>query len=327
MVSTTFRHPFTVVAAGVIGAAVPLAAAVPVGQIHWSIQRDGSSADASRVQLTIESRWSASSRSTWSTDRPISDLQGLGPAQVTGSRGPVRFALVRAAGRLDCGGVAGRFVGRGACNFTADPGFAAYLQSAGIGRPGVQDSYSLTMSGVGRSLVEALDTVGYVKPDVDQLVAMGIHGVSEDYVRGLAQSGYRLKSADDLVAFRIHGVSLDYIRELAAIGPAFRTLTSDNLVAFRIHGAKPELVRAYAQQTRGQLDADDVVAMAIHGVSAPYIEEMRVLGYRDLTAGQLVQMRIHGVSPDYVRSLKRGGVAEISPEQLVRLRIAGYRPR
>ena len=64
----------------------PVAGATPE-QIEWSIQRDGSSADASRVQLTIESRWGRNSRSTWSNDRAIGDLQGLSPAQVTGARG------------------------------------------------------------------------------------------------------------------------------------------------------------------------------------------------------------------------------------------------
>ena len=222
-----------------VGAATAVPAAASVGQIEWTIERDGSSADASRVQLTIETRWAPNSRSTWSNDRPISDLQGLAPAQVTGARGPVRFALVREAGRLDCGGTAGDFRGSGTCSFSPDAGFAAYLQGKGIGTPDPEDSYSLMMSGVGRPLVEALDSIGYVRPNVDQLVAMGIHGVSDDYVRGLAGSGYRLKSADDLVAFKIHGVSLDYVRELAAIGPQLSHLDADDLVSMRIHGVSP----------------------------------------------------------------------------------------
>src|SRR5688572_1176356 len=191
MTAKILRHVLTIAGACAVAAASPVAGATP-GQIEWSIQRDGSSADASRVQLTIESRWSRNSRSTWSNDRAIGDLQGLSQAQVTGAPGPVRFALVREAGRLDCGGAAGHFRGSGSCSFTADPGFSAYLRSKGIGDPDPQDSYSLTMSGVGRRLVDAMDSIGYVRPKVDRLVAMGIHGVSEDYVRGLAQSGYRL---------------------------------------------------------------------------------------------------------------------------------------
>ena len=93
----------------------------PPGSIEWSIDRDGSSADGRKVQLTVESRWGGNSRSTWSNDRPVSDLQGLSAAQVAGSRGPVRFALVRDAGRLDCNGTAGSLTGRGACSFTVDP--------------------------------------------------------------------------------------------------------------------------------------------------------------------------------------------------------------
>ena len=44
------------------------------GNIEWSIAREGSRADASKVQLTIESHWGAGSSSVWSNDRPVSDL-------------------------------------------------------------------------------------------------------------------------------------------------------------------------------------------------------------------------------------------------------------
>ena len=159
-----------------------IAAAAQEGRIEWSIdrlQRDG------KVQLTIDSRWNANSHSTWSNDRAISELSGLGAGQVTGPRGPVSFALIREAGRLDCGGVAGNGRGSGACSFTPDAGFGSFLQSRGIGMPTARDAFSLTMSGVGRGLVDALDKGGFQRPDVDELAAMGIHGATADYVRSL----------------------------------------------------------------------------------------------------------------------------------------------
>src|SRR5690242_15750051 len=128
--------PFTwrkLVVAGAIAACAPAAAALAIeangeGNIDWSIQPDGSRHDARKIQLTIESRWAPGNHSIWSDDRSIGELQGLSVARLAGPGGPVRFALVRDAGRLDCSGTAGRLSGRGACSFSVDPRFAAYLQ-------------------------------------------------------------------------------------------------------------------------------------------------------------------------------------------------------
>ena len=283
------------------------------GAIDWRIQRDGTDGDGRVVHLSMINHLGSGDTSMWSNKRPIGELQGLGSGQVTGPTGPVRFAIVSEAGRLDCSGSAGRLVGSGGCTFAADAGFSDFLAINGIGPPTSRQSFTLAMSKVGRELVNGLAGLNYPRPSVDQLAAMGIHGVSPAYVRGLAQQGYRLKSADELVNFKIHDVSVDYIRGLAAIGPqfhrfdaddlvkmrihgvkpdyvqamaaigpAFATLTADDLVAFAIHGAKPEMVRAFVRHGRRPLRAEDVTAMAIHGVSASFIGEMAALGYDDV---------------------------------------------
>ena len=350
------------VIAGAVAACAPAVTASAFqadrpGNIEWSIQRNGSHVDGRTVQFTIESRW-GSDHSIWSEDRPISDLQGLSAAQVTGPRSAVRFVLLRDAGRLDCDGTAGDLHGSGACSFSVDPGFAAYLHQHGIGALTTHDAFALVMSGVGRDLIEAMDEIGYARPTAGQLAEMAVQGVSADFVRGLARSGYRLRSADDLVAFKIHGVDVDYIRamaaigpklqrlsadelvelrihgvtpdyvrQMAAIGPQFGSLSAENLVEFSIHGARPELVRAYAEFTRGALNADDVVEMAIHGVSADFLHQLAALGYRDFSADDLVSMSIHGVTADYVRRLRESGMTKLSADQLVELRLAGFEPK
>lgn len=321
-------------------------------RIDWSIERG----DGGKVQLTIDSRWDANNNSMWSNDRPISDLSGLNGAQLAGPMGPVRFALIREAGRLDCGGNAGNGRGSGRCSFTPDSGFGTYLQAHGIGAPTRHQAFSLTMSGVGRDLIDALDKGGFERPTVDQLTAMGIHGATADYVRTLSGLGYRL-SASDVVAFKIHGVEPDYIRALAPIapklrhispsdlvslkihgvepgfvramasmGPEFQDVTADDLVSMSIHGVKPELASAFVRLEGGQLRSDDLVSMAIHGVTADYIERLASAGYRNLSADDLVTMAIHGVTPGYVLSLRRSGMAQLSANQLVRLRLSGFDP-
>jgi hypothetical protein len=337
-----------------VGSVAP-AAAQQMESISWSIDPTGGGS-AGRIQLTIQSRWGGNSESSWSNDRPISELSGLSPAQLAGPSGPVRFALVREAGRFDCAGHAGNYGGSGACSFAPDAGFASFLQARGIGAPSRQQAFSLAMSGVGRDLVDALDKGGFQRPNVDQLTAMGIHGATADYVQVLSGLGYRL-SADDVVAFKIHGVEPDYVRQLATIGPQlqriqpgdlvslkihgvsaefvreiaaiqpeFRNVTADELVAMAIHGVRPDLARSFVRLEGRRLDSDDLVSMAIHGVTSSYIEQLAALGYRNLSADNLVSMAIHGVSPGYVQSLQRAGMARLSAEQLVRLRTSGFDP-
>jgi hypothetical protein len=340
----------------VVAAAAPVTSA-QAQTIEWSVARGSRLPVGERVQLTIETRWSASDRSTWSNRYTASELPGLSIAQVNGTNAPVRFAIVRAAGRLDCAGTAGRGRGDGTCSFTVDPAFASYLEARGFGRPTAQEAFTLTMSRVGRDLVDATQAIRDVRPTVGQLASMGIHGVTADFVRGFARSGYPLKSADelvslrihgadlqwiqgmgaiapqlrhlsasDLVSMRIHGVTPEWVREMSAIGPEFRSLSGDDLVSMRIHGAKPEMVRAYARLGGSKLSGSDVVSMAIHGVSADFIERLAALGYRNIDASDLVSMRIHGVTPEFVAKLQRSGMSQLSADQLVRLRLAGFDP-
>jgi hypothetical protein len=344
--------------AGPPAAALPSAAQAAADErtesIEWTLSGERGQPD--KVQLSIESRWSANSRSMWSNDRSLSEFAGFAPAQLAAARGHVRFALVREAGRLDCSGTAGFFRGGGACSFTPDARFAAYLQARGIGAPTRHQAFTLTMSGVGRDLVDALDKGGFERPDVEQLAAMGIHGATADYVKALSGLGYRLTAADvvafkihgvdpdyiralapiapklrhitpsDLVSLRIHGVEPQFVRAMAAIGPQFADVTADDLVNMAIHGVKPELAASFVRFEGGQLHSDEMVSMAIHGVTADYVEQIAALGYRNLTADDFVNMAIHGVTPDYVRSLRRSGMALISAAQLVRLRLSGFDP-
>jgi hypothetical protein len=360
------RVPFTwrkLVIAGVLACAPAMTASTssPVAaqqaqSIDWSFETNGPGKDGSEVQLTVDSRWGPGNHSSWSNGRRIEELQGLSRAQILGPTQPVRFVLVKEAGRLDCGGTAGGGRGSGTCSFTPDVGFATFLDARRIGRPDAHQAYALTMSGIGRDLVDALDKSGFAKPSVDELTSMGIHGVTPDYVRALASLGYHL-SADDLISFRIHGVKAEEIRELATIGPALqrispsglvslrihgvkpsyvremaaidpglRNLTADDLVDMAIHGVTPALARAYVQSERRPIDSNALVDMAIHGVTPDYLEQLAALGYRDFTADELVNLRIHGVTPDFARRLQQSGMKRISAEQLVRLRLAGFEP-
>lgn len=300
------RVPFTwrkLVTAGALAACAPAvtatfaapAAPQQAHSINWSLETK-SGRDNSDLQLTIESRWGAGSDSIWSNGRRFDELQGLTRAELMGAPHAVRFALVKEPGRLDCTGTAGAGRGTGVCSFTPNVGFATFLDARRIGQPDTRQAFSMTMAGVGRDLVDALDDSHFQRPTVDQLTAMGIHGVTPAYVRALAGLGYRL-SADELVSFRIHGVNIDEIRQFASIGPALQRLTPSDLISLRIHGVEPAYVREMAAIDPGlrTLTADDLVSMAIHGVTPALARAYVEYEGGRLSSGGLVDMAIHGV--------------------------------
>src|SRR5689334_15078538 len=99
--------------------------------IGWSLEASGPHRDGREVQLTVDSRWSPGSHSTWSNSRDPAEL-GLTPARVMSPTQPVRFTFAREAGRLDCGGTLGGGRGEGACTFTPDSGFSTFLDARRI---------------------------------------------------------------------------------------------------------------------------------------------------------------------------------------------------
>ena len=297
----------------------------PLGTIRWNVD-DLDRRDDGKIQLSFRTGEGARNNSNWSNGYDLAELQGLSRAQLDGGSQPVRFAVLREAGRLDCSGTAGNRQGVGTCGFAPDSAFAGRLAAAGIGRPSERQAYNLTLAKVGYDLVEELGRHGYDKPTVSDLVGLGIHGATARYVREIADAGYRLGKVDALVQFRIFGINGRFIGDMAAIGPQFRNLSAHDLVQFKIFGVKPELVRAYAGLGYSSVNTKDLVAMQIHGVSPEFVTELADLGYRNIPTQKLVELRIHGVTAEFIRDMKQEGIALPSPDQLVRLKLAGYRP-
>ena len=199
--------------------------------------------DAGRVQFSILYPQPSQRSSNWSHTLPLSDLRGLGDAQLSARKATdLRFALVRPAGRLDCTGSARSSRGQGQCAFAVDEAFAAMMARRGIGRPDRDQGLRLAMSDFRPDVLDALAAAGYPRPTLDEAVALGIFRIDPAYIRGLAGAGYRLGSIGELVAFRIHKVTPDFIAGFARIG--HRNLPADKLVAMRIFNVTPDDVRA-----------------------------------------------------------------------------------
>jgi len=324
------------------------AAAQPSGRVTFEIERSG---QPGRVQLEISRR---SGNSHWTIGHTVdaASLEGLDPARLAGAGGPVAFRIAREAGTLACEGSVGHGRGRGECSFAADPRFAAALAERGIGRPSMDEQFSMTMHDIGLAYVDEVRRQDYDTPSTVDLANAGDHGVTLDYLRGMGGHGYRVRRLGALIEMRDHGVTPDYIEALARhdvrdISPAeivrlrdhgvsadyvgelrqlgYRRLSVEEMIELRDHGVAADYVRTLAGNGIRDIPTEELVRMRDHGVTPEFIVALRRAGYR-LETGEIIELRDHGVDESYVRELRTLGYAEIGPEQIVRLRDHGVTP-
>jgi hypothetical protein len=316
------RPLLTALSAAVLTYAIQPAVAQIPDRVEWTISPSGRDGEPGQVQLTIEYRSeNGRGRNMWSNTTDLADLAGLSAQQLAGE-GPVRFSMVREAGRFDCEGTARQGRGTGDCSFTPDAAFSAALARRGIGTPSRQQSYSLTLARVGAALLDVLDRNGYQRPDIDGLVSAGIHRVDAGYIAAMAAAGYRVGEVGGLVRMRIHRVTPEFVGALAAAG--YRP-SAEMAVRLRIHGATPDYIRELAAAGGTGFEADDLISLRIHRVTPEFIRELRSLGYDRLTAQQLTSMSIHDVSANFARRMNEEAGRRLSPEELVSRRIRSDR--
>ena len=255
--------------------------------------------EPSRQPGTINANFRKADRehTNWSTSFPVRDLVGLDVERLRApGNAPLRFAIVREAGRLDCGGSGGNSRAAGSCRFTADAAFTDFLVSRGMRRPTADQSFGLMAVNARRDLVEALSAARYPVPTPDQLMALTAVGVSARYIGDLARVGYRPATLDTLLQFKALDISPGFIQGFVRLGYA-------------------------------NLPADELVQLKALDIGADFIAGFERLGYRRLSVDQLVQLKALNVTPEFVRSVQQDSAELPSPDRLVQLRAIGYSPR
>ena len=249
------------------------------GQIHASFTKGTSEYD----------------RNQWSSGFPPSELIGLDTSgfRSSGTK-PLRFAVVREAGRLDCAGTGGGSHAWGNCSFTPDAGFMQLLASQGIARPSREQGLGLMALNVRRELVQAIAAARYPAPTVDQLMALTAVGVNGRYITSMAQAGYRPQLIERLVEFRAIGVTPEWIGGFARIG--YGGLPSNELVQLRAMNITPEFVAGFDRA-----------------------------GYRHLPPSTLVQLKAMDITPQFAREAAGGRSALPPVNELVEMKIFGRR--
>lgn len=259
--------------------------AAPVAPLRFTIEQ---SSRPDRVQVRFRR---ADSRGTdsWSSSFAASSLAGLDLAALMApARSPLRFAIVREAGRIDCAGTGGNSTASGTCSLTPDRGFNDFLEANGIARPTEEQTYALMAVDARRELVSALRQAGYPTPKVDKLIELSAVRVTPAYIRALAAQGYRLTSLQSLVEFAALNVTPDFIGGFVRAG--YGKLTPSELVQFKALNVTPDYVAAFER-----------------------------IGYGKLPVGALVQMKALGVTPEFALKVRRDGDLP-SPDRLVQLR-------
>src|SRR5690349_2047631 len=145
------------------------------------------SGNSAKIHASFRDQDRDRDHNSWSTGFRPSELVGLdlGGFRDGGSR-PIRFAIVREAGRPDCAGNGGGSHGYGNDRYTADPGYLQLLAGRGIGRPSREDAFGLMAVNARREVIDALAAARFPAPSVDDLMALSALGVDGRYISELA---------------------------------------------------------------------------------------------------------------------------------------------
>jgi hypothetical protein len=274
-----------------VSVASACSAAVPADWIHFTLEPQRGSGE---IEAVFSDERRGRYETHWSTGFPPSQLIGLDLSgfRAVGAR-PLRFAVVREAGRLDCSGHGGESYAAGNCAFTPDSGFARLLESRGIGRPSRDEAFGMMAVNVRREVIDAVAGARYPTPTIDQLMALTAVGVTGIYIRDLARLGYRPGSLDTLVEFRALDITPQYAGGFARLG-------------------------------YGTVDPNDLVQLKALNVTPDYVAAFQRMGYGHLPVDTLVQLKALDITPEFVRSLERRP-GPVPVDEVVQAKILGRR--
>jgi hypothetical protein len=232
---------------------------------------------------------------SWSTGFEPSELVGLDVPSFRGSgTRPIKFAIVREAGRLDCNGNGGGNYASGNCTFTTDPAFTQLLISRGIGRPTPEQAFGLMAVNARHEMLDAVAAAHYPTPTIDNLVALSALGVDGRYITEMSRAGYRPQSIQKVIEFKALGITPEWIGGFVRIG--YANLPGDGLVQLRALGITPDFIEGFTR-----------------------------IGYGNLPVSTLVQLKSLDITPEFVRSVAQPGAPVPAPNELVQLKLFGKR--
>jgi hypothetical protein len=266
--------------------------AAPSEFIRFTLEPERGSAN---IHATFRDQSRGEDHSNWSSGFASSELVGLDLAGFrSGGTRPLRFAVIREAGRLDCEGRGGESFAAGSCSFTPDAGFMQLLESRGIGRPTRDQAFGLMAINARRDLIDAVVAAHYPTPTIDNLMALTALGITRNYIDGLARVGYRPRTIQTLIEFKALGISPEWIGGFTRIG--YGNVPGEELVQLRALNVTPEFITGFER-----------------------------IGYRNIPPSTLVQLKALNITPDFVRTHVAQGQSLPAVNELVEMKIFGKR--
>jgi hypothetical protein len=251
--------------------------------------------DAARLHASFREQRDGRNDTNWSRGFMPSELVGLEVSsfRASGSR-PLRFALIREAGRLDCAGTGGDNFAAGTCRFSADPGFAQLLASRGIGLPTRDQAFALMAVNARRAMLDAIAAARYPTPRMDDVIALSALGVDGRYIGDLARAGYRPQKISSLIEFKALNINAQWIGGFNRVG--YANIPADGLVQLRALNVTPEFIAGFQR-----------------------------IGYGNLPVNKLVELKALDITPEFVRSVTPANGAAPAVNDLAELKIFGRR--
>ena len=264
--------------------------AAPGQWVHFSIEPERGTG---LIKTSFQWEERGQHENNWSSGFRPSELVGLDLAgfRGAGSR-PLRFAVIREAGRLDCSGHGGDSYAAGYCSFAPDPRFTQLLESRGIGRPTQEQAFGLMAVDARRDVIEALAAARYPTPSIDNLMALSALGVNSAYISEMSRAGYRPDTLDGLIQFKALNIT-------------------------------PEWIGGFVRMGYGKLPADELVQLKALDITPEFIAGFDRIGYGHLPVDQLVQLKALGVTPDFVRRVAAVDEGLPPVDKLVELKAFG----
>ena len=255
-------------------------------RLHFMLEQRS---DPNLIQADFRNEVKGQKEHNWSSGFRPSDLVGLDLAGFRGAGShPLRFALTREAGRLDCSGQGGNSYGAGYCTFSPDARCMQLLENRGIGRPTQDEAFGLMAVDARREVIDAVAAAHYPTPSIDDLMALSALKVTGAYISEMARAGYRPKDIDGLVQFKALDITPAWIGGFVRIG--YANIPTDQLVELKALGITPEFIAGFDR-----------------------------IGYRHLPVDDLVQLKALNITPEFARTV--GGAAPRPVDELVELKI------
>jgi hypothetical protein len=252
--------------------------------------------DNSKINVNFERRTGRGGRHQMGQTYDFAEL-GLSRDQVL-SGGPVKFSLVREAGRIDCEGSFQNGRGMGTFRFAGNQSFLAAMKSRGF------DFETATSQGE-RDVEDILFTAAALN-------------VTTALADDLASAGFGHLEVEDLFKAAIFKIDSAFMREMKASG--FPHMGMEELVKARIFKIDSKFVSEAMQMGFGKEPFESLVKMRIFKITPAFITEVRNEGLSDLSIEEIVKLRIFKIDGEFIRKARAEGVP-LEVERLVQRRI------